>query len=159
RFLTALGEDLRNPLRMIARAGAAIDRTMIEPEQWDMIARIRLSARSMLLQLDDILNYVRIEGGDFAPETRSFDLYRLANGAVAALRSQAAERGIVLALRIDPLLPYQLRGWPHQLRQVLAGLLTHAVQQVGKTRLRLALAAADVEAEQVRVRITVTSGG
>src|SRR6202035_1280800 len=39
------------------------------------------------------------------------------------------------------------------------GLLTHAVQQVGKTRLRLALAAADVEAEQGRVRITVTSGG
>ena len=157
RFLTALGEDLRNPLRMIARAGASFDRAAIAPEQWDMIARIRLSARSMLLQLDDILNYVRIEGGDFAPETRSFDLYRLANGAVAALRPQAAERGIVLALRIDPLLPYQLRGWPHQLRQILICLITNAVRHSGKVKVRINLDAAALDAERVTVRLAVTS--
>jgi signal transduction histidine kinase/CheY-like chemotaxis protein len=157
RFLTALGEDLRNPLRMIARAGASFDRAAIAPEQWDMIARIRLSARSMLLQLDDILNYVRIEGGDFAPETRSFDLYRLANGAVAALRPQAAERGIVLALRIDPLLPYQLRGWPHQLRQILICLITNAVRHSGKVKVRVNLDAAALDAERVTVRLAVTS--
>ncbi|HYM73161.1 MAG TPA: hybrid sensor histidine kinase/response regulator [Stellaceae bacterium] len=157
RFLTALGEDLRNPLRMIARAGAAIDRAAIEPEQWDMIARIRLSARSMLLQLDDILNYVRIEGGDFAPETRSFDLYRLANGAVAALRAQAAERGIVLALRIDPQLPYQLRGWPHQLRQILICLITNALRHSGKAKVRVNLDAALLDTDRITVRIAVTS--
>ncbi len=157
RFLTALGEDLRNPLRLIARAGAAIDRDAIGPEQWDMIARIRLSARSMLLQLDDILNYVRIEGGDFAPETRSFDLYRLANGALAALRSQAAERGIVLALRIDPLLPYQLRGWPHQLRQILICLITNAVRHSAKVKVRINLDAAELDDDQVTLRVEVTS--
>ena len=111
RFLAALSDDLRGPLRTIARAGSTIDRTTLDPGQWDTLARVRLSARAMLLQLDDMLNYVRIDGGTFAPETRPFDLYRLANAAVQALRAPAAERGIALALRIDPELPYQLRGW------------------------------------------------
>jgi signal transduction histidine kinase/DNA-binding response OmpR family regulator len=158
RFLAAFGEDLRGPLRTIARAGAAIDRAALEPEQWDMIARMRLSARAMLLQLDDVLNYVRIDDGSFAPETRSFDLYRLANGAVAALRATAAERGIVLALRIDPQLPYQLRGWPHQLRQILICLITNAVGQSGKVKVRINLDATELDTDRVMVRLAVTSG-
>jgi signal transduction histidine kinase len=158
RLLAALGEDLRKPLRAIARAGAAIDRSGLDPDEWDKIARMRLDARAMLLQLEDIRTCIDIEAGAFAPETRSFDLYRLANGVVASLRPQAAERGIVLALRIDPLLPCQLRGWPHQLRQVLVGLLTHAVQQAGKAKLRLVFSVADLEAERVQVRVTVASG-
>ena len=143
---------------MIARAGAAIDRGDLDPDEWDKIARMRLDARAMLLQLEDIRTCLEIEAGTFAPETRSFDLYRLANGVVASLRPQAAERGIVVSLRIDPLLPYQLRGWPHQLRQILIGLLAHAVQQAGKAKLRLVFAATDRGAEQVQLRITVASG-
>ncbi|HWD58896.1 MAG TPA: response regulator [Stellaceae bacterium] len=162
RFLAALSDDLRAPLRTIARAGAALDRAALDPAQWDTISRVRLSARAMLLQLDDMLNYVKIDGGTFAPETRSFDLYRLANGAVAALRAPAAERGIVLALRIDPLLPYQLRGWPHQLRQIIICLITNAIRHSGKAKVRINLDAIDLDdaelgAAQVTLRLAVAS--
>jgi signal transduction histidine kinase/DNA-binding response OmpR family regulator len=157
RFLAALSDDLRGPLRMIARAGSAIDRTTLDPEQWDMIARMRVSARAMLLQLDDMLNYVRIDGGTFAPETRPFDLYRLANAAVQALRAPAAERGIALALRIDPELPYQLRGWPHELRQVLICLITNAIRQSGKSKVRINLDPAEIGHDRVTLRLAVAS--
>jgi DNA-binding response OmpR family regulator len=111
----------------------------------------------MLLQLDDMLNYVRIDGGDFAPEMRSFDLYRLANGAIAALRAPAAERGNTLALRIAPQLPYQLRGWPHQVRQILICLITNAVRHCGKAKVRINLDVAELSAEWVTVRFQVAS--
>ena len=158
RFLAALSDDLRGPLRAIARAGSSIDRSTLDPEQWDMIARIRLSARAMLLQLDDMLNYVRIDGGTFAPEMRSFDLYRLANGAVQALRAPAAERGIALSLRIDPQLPYQLRGWPHELRQILICLVTNAIRQSGRAKVRIHLDPAALDGERLTLRIAVSSG-
>lgn len=156
RFLAALGEDLRAPLRTLARAGAG--EASVEPSHADVLARIRLMARSMLLQLDDVLNYVKIDAGTFAPETRAFDLYRLANGAVAALRASAAERGIVLALRIDPLLPFQLRGWPNQVRQILNCLITNTLCHSGKVKVRVKLDAAALGADRVTVRFTVTSG-
>ncbi len=157
RFLTVLSDDWRGPLRAIARAGSSIDRATLDPGQWDMIARIRLSARVMLLQLDDMLNYVRIDGGTFAPETRSFDLYRLANGAVQALRAPAAERGIALSLRIDPQLPYQLRGWPHQLRQILICLVTNAIRHSGKARVRINLDPVQIDGDRLTLRLAVAS--
>ncbi|MFZ2008253.1 MAG: hybrid sensor histidine kinase/response regulator [Stellaceae bacterium] len=157
RFLAALSDDLRGPLRTIARAGSSIDRETLDPEQWDMIARIRLSARVMLLQLDDMLNYVKIDGGTFAPETRAFDLYRLANGAVQALRAPAAERGIALSLRIDPQLPYQLRGWPHQLRQIFICLVTNAIRHSGKTRVRINLDPIEIDGDRLTLRLAVAS--
>jgi len=158
RFLAALSGDLRSPLRTIARAGTTVDRATLDPELWDMIARTRLSARAMLLLLDDMLNYVKIDDGSFAPETRSFDLYRLANGAVTALRALAAERGITLALRIDPQLPYQLRGWPHQFRQILLCLITSAIRQASKAKVRINLDPAELNDDRVTLRLTVASG-
>ena len=122
-----------------------------------MIARMRLSARVMLLQLDDMLNYVKIDGGTFAPETRAFDLYRLANGAVQALRAPAAERGIALSLRIDPQLPYQLRGWPHQLRQIFICLVTNAIRHSGKTRVRINLDPIEIDGDRLTLRLAVAS--
>jgi two-component system, sensor histidine kinase RpfC len=153
RFLAALGEDLRAPLRTLARVGAASD-----PSQADMLARIRTMARSMLLQLDDVLNYVKIDAGEFVPEARSFDLYRLANGVVAALRASAAERGITLALRIDPLLPLQLRGWPNQVRQILNCLITNTICHSGKVKVRINLDAMALDAGEVTVSFRVATG-
>ena len=98
---------------------------------------------SCCLQLDDALNSVKLGAGAFCPETRTFDLYRLASGAVAALRAAAAECGALLDLRIDPLLPYQLYGWPHQLRQVLISLAANALRHAGKTKIRIDLGAAE----------------
>jgi signal transduction histidine kinase/DNA-binding response OmpR family regulator len=158
RFIASLSDDLRGPLRALARAGAALDRETLDPGLWDIIARTRLNARAMLLQLDDMLNYVKIDDGSFAPETRSFDLHRLANGAVAALRAPAAERGVVLGLRIDPRLPYQLRGWPHQFRQILICLITNAIRQVDKARVRINFDAAEIAGDDVLLRLVVASG-
>ena len=117
RLFAGLGDGLRKSLKAVLRAGAKLDRTDLTSEEGEMIARMRLSARAALVQIDEIPTYAKIGAGNFAPETRSFDLYQLVHGAVAALRPQAADRGIALTVRIDPRLPYELRGWPHQLRQ------------------------------------------
>lgn len=158
RFLLALSEDMRDPLWTIARAGADIDRETADPAQWSALAQARLSARTMLLELDDALHCAKLDAGGLSPETRSFDLYRLANGAVAAMRAAAAECGALLDLRIDPLLPYQLYGWPHQLRQVLIGLATNLLRSAGKAKVRIDLGAAELNSQTVTLRAAVSTG-
>lgn len=157
RFLLILDEDLRGPLRTIARAGTGVDRGATDSNQGDALARVRLNARIMLLELDDALNSVKLGVGASGPESRTFDLYRLANGAVAALRAAASECGALLDLRIDPKLPYQLYGWPHQLRQVLIGLATNALRDAGKAKVRIDLGAADFGPQTVILRVAVST--
>ena len=158
RFLTALNEDLREPLRAVARAGAELERDAVDPGVWSAVAEARLYGRTLLLQLDDVLNCIKLEAGSTVAETRTFDLYRLANGAVAALRAAAAECDALLDLRIDPQLPYQLYGLPHQLRQILISLVASALRFAGQSKVRIDLAAAELNAQSVTLRVAVSVG-
>src|SRR5262249_42513317 len=143
RLLTAVAEDLSKTLLTMAGSGAATGRDRLDPTERDRIASMRLSARAMLAQLDEVRDCLDIEDGRSAPEARSLALYRLAPGVAAALRPAAAGRGVMLALRIAPALPCQLHGWVRQLRQITLGLVAHAVQQASPGRLRLTLEAAE----------------
>jgi two-component system, sensor histidine kinase RpfC len=155
RLLATFAEELRGPLRAIARTGLDGDQAESDAQS---IARARFSARAMLLNLDDLLNFARIDDGSLTPETRSFDIYRLSHGAIASLNPAAAERGVVLNLRVDPALPQQLRGWPHQLRHILISLVTNAIRHSANTRVRINISGYDFTADAVTVRITVASG-
>jgi two-component system sensor histidine kinase RpfC len=157
RLLAALGEDLRRALRTITRAGTHIDRAALDPEQWDTIAQMRLNARAMLLELGDISDFGEIDDDASKSGTRSFDLHDLASGAVAALRVLAAECDIDLAVRVDPRLPYQLRGRADQLRQILIGLATNAMRFARRARVGINMDAAASDDVRVTLRVAVVS--
>ena len=65
---------------------------------------------------------------------------------------------MTLALRIDPQLPYLLRGWPHQFRQVLLCLITNAMRQVDKARVRVNFEVAELGTDEIVLRLVVASG-
>ncbi|HEX5317671.1 MAG TPA: response regulator [Stellaceae bacterium] len=159
QVVAGLGEGVRESLRAVLRAGARLDRTGLSPEDAEIVARMRLGVRAALVQADDIPTFAAIEAGDFAPETRAFDLYQLAHGAVASLRPQAADRGTSLTVRIDPRLPYELRGWPHQLRQLLICLVAVALRGSERAAIAVQLDLVELAGDRVRLRMSVREHG
>jgi DNA-binding response OmpR family regulator len=159
RLYAALGDGVRESLKALLRAGARLDRTDLSPQEAEIIARMRLSARAALVQVDELPTYAAIETGNFAPETRPFDLYQLVHGAVAALRPQAADRGTALTVRIDPRLPYELRGWPHQLRQLLMMLVAGALRGTERAAIAVHLDLVEIAGEAVHLRVVVREQG
>ena len=159
RLYAALGDGVRESLKALLRAGARLDRTDLTPEEAEIIARMRLSARAALVQVDELPTYAAIETGDFAPETRPFDLYQLVHGTVAALRPQAADRGTALTVRIDPRLPYELRGWPHQLRQLLMMLVAGALRGSERAAIAVQLDLVEIAGDSVHLRVVVREQG
>jgi len=159
RLYAALGDGVRESLKALLRAGARLDRTDLSPQEAEIIARMRLSARAALVQIDELPTYAAIETGEFAPETRPFDLYQLVHGTVAALRPQAADRGTALSVRIDPRLPYELRGWPHQLRQLLMMLVAGALRGTERAAIAVQLNLVEIAGDAVNLRVEVCEQG
>ncbi|MGH7094593.1 MAG: ATP-binding response regulator, partial [Stellaceae bacterium] len=159
RLLAGLADDLRETLRALLRAGAKLNRTGLTEAESEIVARMRLSARAALVQVEELPTYAAIEAGEFAPETRSFDLYQLIHGAAATLRPQAADRGIALGVRIDPRLPYELRGWPHQLRQLLVCLVASAVRRTERGAIEVQLDPIELSGDGVSLRMAVRDHG
>jgi signal transduction histidine kinase len=155
RFLMVISQALRAPLDAIVGTAGASEPTGREAERPAM----RPSARSLLSQVSNILDFSAIEAGAFVPEIEAFDLHRLVNETLADRRAEAKLRGSRLRVHVDPALPYRLRGWAQQLAQILDYLVARAMEVSGDGAVRIAIDAAGRDGNALTLRIAVRDEG
>jgi signal transduction histidine kinase/HPt (histidine-containing phosphotransfer) domain-containing protein len=155
RFLMVISQALRAPLD--AMLGSAADRRAgeREPETLAMAP----SARALLSQVNNILDFSALEAGAFVPAVEAFDLHRVVNETLAERRAEAAARGLRLRVHIDPALPYRLRGWPQQLAQILDYLVARALEVTGAGVVRVAIDASGGNGNTIHLRLAVRDEG
>ena len=151
RFLMVISQALRAPLdAVIGNVEAS------EPDA----ASVAPSARTLLSQVNNILDFSAIEAGAFTPQTEAFDLHQMVNETLAERRAEARARGVRLRVHIDPALPYRLRGWPQQLAQILDYLVSRAIEVTGAGAVRIAISDAGGSNEhRLQLQIAVRDEG
>ncbi|HWD60764.1 MAG TPA: ATP-binding protein [Stellaceae bacterium] len=150
RFLMVISQALRAPLdAIVGTAGEG------EPES----LAVTPSARTLLSQVNNILDFSAIEAGAFVPAVEAFDLHRVVNDTLAHRRAEANARGLKLRVHIDPALPYRLSGWPLQLAQILDYLVARAIDVSRGGAVRIAIDAAGGAGNTVQLRIAVRDAG
>ncbi|HKF71928.1 MAG TPA: ATP-binding protein, partial [Stellaceae bacterium] len=159
RFLAIMSHELRTPLNAMIGMDAILRRTRLDARQRDMLATMNSSARALLALINDILDISKIEAGKFAPTIEPFDLHAVLNGTLAMLRPQAAAKDLKLDCRIDPDLPYALKGWPHQLRQIVTNLVANAIKFTDRGRISVTVDAVDVGDQHASLRLAVRDEG
>jgi len=159
RFLAIMSHELRTPLSAMIGMDAILRRTRLDARQRDMLATMSSSARALLALINDILDISKIEAGKFAPTVEAFDLHAVLTGTLAMLRPQASAKDLRIDCRVDPNLPYALRGWPHQLRQIVTNLVANAIKFTDKGRISVIVDALDVNAATAGLRLSVRDEG
>ncbi len=152
RFLMVISQALRAPLDAIIGADELAGRETEAPA-------VRPSARALLSQVSNILDFSAIEAGAFVPEVEAFDLHRVINETLAERRAEARSRGPRLHVHIDPRLPYRLRGWPQQLAQIIDYLVARAIEVTADGAVRIAIDAAGRSGDTLSLRIAVRDEG
>ena len=144
RFVAVLADALRAPLIELPNPSRADFARAERPELPPQVA--------------DILDLAAIETGTYAPRAEPFDLHALINDALVAGHAMAESKGIALRVRIDPYLPYRLRGWRQSVDRILGNLLSHAIETTEVGTARLHLNTLDSDGAQVRVALVVEGG-
>jgi len=127
-FLATLSHELRNPLTAIL--GWA---RMLQVEPWDKrktergLQAIERNARLQSQLVDDLLDVSRIIAGKTELDLRVLDLLPLIEEAVESLRRPAEEKGVHLALDVEPA-PIPVRGDRLRLYQVVVNLVSNAIK-------------------------------
>jgi hypothetical protein len=151
-----ISQALRAPLDAIVGNTGFAERSDREPEAPAVVP----SARALLSQVNNILDFSAIEAGAFTPTTEPFDLHRLVNETLVDRRAEAVARGLKLRVHIDPVLPYRLRGWPQQLAQILDYLVARAIAVTDVGAVRIAIDAADGGKDKtVHLRLAIRDEG
>ena len=156
-FLATMSHEIRTPLNGIlgmAQAMAA-DPALAQPQRAKLEV-IRKSGESLLAILNDVLDLSKIEAGKLDVESIEFDLADVVQGAHAAFKPLAADKGLDFKLALDPAAIGLYVGDPTRLRQVLYNLISNAVKFTDRGEIRVSI---DYAGEGLRLTVADTGIG
>lgn len=97
-------------------------------EQQLYVDTIRNSGEALLVIINDVLDYSKIEAKKLDLHPEPFDLERAIQEVLMLLQPSARDKGLSLLLDYDLFLPTEFIGDPGRLRQVMTNLIGNAIK-------------------------------
>jgi len=128
QFLAVMSHEIRTPLNSVLGFADLLAVSPLNREQKDQVDLIRRSGDALLVLLNDILDFSRIESGGLALDVQDVDLRACLREVLDLYRPSAAARGLKLSLEVSEDLPGAVRTDQARLRQILLNLVGNAVK-------------------------------
>ncbi len=156
-FLAVMSHEIRTPMNGILALSELLansDLSARQRRQADVIAK---SGRSLITIINDILDFSKIEAGKLELEALPVDLSELAEDAASLFAERAAEKGLDLAVFVDPAIS-EVSADPTRLRQVLGNLTNNAIKFTEAGGVTIGITAGEAQ-DEIRFAIVDTGPG
>ncbi len=127
-FLANMSHEIRTPMNAIVGMSELLEHTGLDNTQSKYLSAISSSSKNLLILINDLLDFSKIESGNLSLEMESFNLKKLILKTTEIVSLKADENGVDLISRFDENLPTYLKGDSTRLGQVLLNLLSNAVK-------------------------------
>ncbi len=159
RFLAHMSHEMRTPLNGVMGTSDLLLTTPLNPEQQDLVNTLRLSARTLLQLIEDVLDISRIESGKLSSEAVDFDLHYLVRSTLDMFKSQTRHKGLRLESRFGVTTPYLLHGDALHLRQILVNLVGNAIKFTDQGSVEVRITPQQEHPQSVLLRFEVIDTG
>ncbi|WP_415922594.1 response regulator [Tateyamaria sp. SN6-1] len=159
-FLANMSHEIRTPMNGVVGMAELLADTGLSEEQQLYVDTIKNSGEALLVIINDVLDYSKIEAQKLQLHPEPFDLERSIHEVIMLLQTSARDKGLTLLLDYDLFLPTTYIGDPGRIRQVLTNLMGNAVKftQEGHVLVRV-LGVPNPETGQAEVTIIIEDTG
>jgi signal transduction histidine kinase len=129
-FLATMSHELRTPMNAIIGFSQILLRPkfgQLTHQQGDMVKRILNNGKHLLMLLNEILDFSKLEAGRLELKPERFDVSKVITLAVDEIRSLAEAKNLSLLMEADLQNPLVFND-PVRIKQILINLLSNAIK-------------------------------
>ncbi len=136
-FFAMMSHEIRTPINGILGTLTLLNATPLDEQQKHLTSVVHHSATSLLVIVNDVLDYSKIEAGKLELEYLNYNLKDLLESVFELIRPLAEEKKLEFTYHIQDSLPNSLTSDPARIRQILLNFLSNAIKFTDKGRVTL----------------------
>ena len=159
-FLANMSHEIRTPMNGVLAMLELVSRKETNPEKQDQLQIAHNSARSLLNVLDDVLDYSRLEAGQFTIVSEPYDLRTIIEEVAGLFRSKATNKNVSILTTFENDLPKTIVGDQARVRQIVSNFVSNALKFTEKGSVEVQVRREHAQPdEQIRIEIVDTGIG
>lgn len=158
-FLSNMSHEIRTPMNAIVGFNEQLTETNLDIRQQSFVKNVSRAADHLLDLINSILDYSKLESGNFQLEYRSFRIMDVLEEAEITFKPMAGKKGLEIGLDLLSEIPDVLLGDPLRLRQMLFNLLNNAIKFTEKGSVRLKVKAELMARDTYHFYFTIADTG
>ena len=138
-FLANMSHEIRTPINAILGMNEMILRENRDPVIAEYADSVQNSGKMLLMLVNDVLDYSKIEAGKMEIHDAGFTMSQLLHDMMPMLQERAGEKSLVLRTTIANEVPDGMISDEFRIRQVLINLLNNAIKYTDEGSVELIL--------------------